>query len=86
MEKRFIVVSEVGEGYAKSTRFSMMLSEKGVIEHVTDVNSRHAMDEPEEVQRVFSVDEHGNVKHYELVLEGFKLVLKEKVDKRPKSI
>lgn len=78
MEK-FIVISE--NGARKETVFNTRDNENGALKFINDVNNRrYDGDENITVQRVFSVSEYGTVKHYEVKLHGFTLVLVEKGD------
>lgn len=74
MTQRYVIVTE--KGRYNEVQFQVMHHEKEVISRVIEIQTRSALDEAEEIKRIFKFDEFGNVTHYHLVLEGFKLQLK----------
>lgn len=65
-----VVINNLGR--ASQTQFSTFEFERQVLDFITN-----EQDEQLSVERVFKVDVWGNVKHYRLALDGFKLKLEQ---------
>lgn len=73
MEKLFVIVTSRKHKGAVSTKINGYLEESSV----TEILGKIAInaDDPREIERIFSVDEFGNVEHYEVIYTRGKLKL-----------
>jgi len=77
MNELYVVVTKTDDGYAELEFFTQR-KVADVVTFVASLSSYHVMDTGRIVERIFSVNQYGNVTHYNIVFESGKLTLQVK--------